>query len=134
MLSLVLYQMLAKRGIRVSYEPSLRFLRLLQEKNFESHAAFENSLHYYRHLPFLVIDEVTEGFAGKGGTLSEWEKQMLFTLVEVRYQANLCTLMISNRTKEECMARLGEAIMDRMIQRNLVLAFNWRSYRQVEAS
>src|SRR3990167_9425037 len=44
MLSLIMCQALAKADYDVRYESSLQFLRLFRDKNFESHAAFDNLL------------------------------------------------------------------------------------------
>jgi DNA replication protein DnaC len=83
----------------------------------------------YSNIHFLIIDEVTEGFSGKSGTLSDWEKKMLFTLIDMRYSKNLCTLVISNRSLGEMIERLGATTYDRLTEKGLSLIFNWNSYR-----
>ena len=130
LLAFILYQALAQLGYVVSYEPSLQFLRKFQDSNFDSHGSFQQLLDSYINIQFLIIDEVTEGFSGKGGLLAEWEKQMLFALIDARYHANLCTLVISNRSKEEMIERIGERVVDRLSDKGLTLAFTWHSYRQ----
>jgi DNA replication protein DnaC len=128
-LALILYQYLAKEGYRVEYQPSLNFLRLLQEKQFESYKALEILLNFYKELPFLIIDEVTEG-CGKGAYPADWERNLLRMLIDTRYQANRCTLIITNRNKHELTERLGEPIVDRLAEKGISLAFTWNSYRQ----
>jgi DNA replication protein DnaC len=129
LLALIMYQALAKSGFKVRYKSSVAFLRDLHDKNFESNAAFERVLDDYNNIHFLIIDEVTEGFSGRGGMLSDWEKKMLFTLIDMRYSKNLCTLVISNRSLGEMTERLGVTTYDRLTEKGLSLIFNWNSYR-----
>jgi DNA replication protein DnaC len=129
LLGLILFQFLIKKGFRAEYQPSLNFLRLLHEKQFESYHAFQQELQFYKELPFLIIDEVTEG-CGKGAYPSDWERHLFRVLIDVRYQANRPTLIITNRTKQELIDRLGEPAIDRLLENGIALAFNWKSYRQ----
>jgi DNA replication protein DnaC len=129
-IALILYQALARLNFSVDYEPSLQFLRKFQDNNFDSHASFQTVMKSYMNTQFLILDEVTEGFSGKSGLLADWEKQMLFTLIDARYHANLCTVVISNRSKEEMIERIGDRVVDRLSDKGLTLAFNWKSYRQ----
>ena len=129
MLSLILYKSLAIAGFTVGYESSLHFLRRFKEKEFESDAAFNNLLDSYLRKSLLIIDEATEG-VGKYGHPADWERNLLFTVINARYEKNLCTIFISNRTKEEMAERLGAPIVDRLIENGVCLAFNWNSYRK----
>jgi len=130
LLSLILYQTLAKSGFIVHYEPSLHFLRLFRDKSFESHQAFEKILDYYTRMEFLIIDEATESRV-TGNDLCHWEKENLFSLVNSRYQqSKLCTLFISNLSEKEVEKKIGERIMGRLMQDSISLSFNWQSYRQ----
>lgn len=106
LLAFILYQHLVKSGFRAEYQPSLHFIRLLQEKQFESYHAFGSLLKFYKELPLLIIDEVTEG-SGKGAYPADWERHLLRMLVDVRYQANRCTLIITNRSRKELIERLA---------------------------
>lgn len=128
MLSLILYQALVQKGFSVCYEPSLQFLRLCRDKNFESYSAFESLLTHYQRMQLLIIDEVSEGQV-RGGVLTDWELMMLFTMINARYQQTLCTLVISNRSKKIFTERLGERLTGRLMQNGIELAFNWNSYR-----
>lgn len=129
LLSYILYQYLIKKRIRVEHQPSLQFLRLLHEKQFESYHSFESRLSHYKALPFLIIDEATEG-CGKGAHPADWERNLFRALIDVRYQAKRCTLIITNRNKKELIDRLGEPTVDRFSEKGISLAFNWNSYRQ----
>ncbi len=128
LLSLIIHQALIERNIAIRYESSLQFLRLFRDKNFESSAAFETLLASYQRYPLLIIDEVTESRVS-GNLLAAWEKEILFALIDARYQNFLSTIVISNRNKEKFVAQLGERSAGRLLERNIALAFNWNSYR-----
>jgi DNA replication protein DnaC len=72
LLALIMYQVLAKAGFTVHYEPSLQFLRQLRDKSFESYASFQQIVAKYEYSQLLILDEVTEGIV-KGGELTSWE-------------------------------------------------------------
>lgn len=129
LLALIVYQALAKAGFTVHYEPSLRFLRHLRDKSFESYAAFQQLLTTYERCQLLMLDEVTEGIV-KGGDLTAWEKEMLFALIDSRYQKKLCTLVMTNCHQSLFLDRLGNRITSRLREKSIFLAFNWDSYRQ----
>jgi len=129
MLSLIAYEAVAKAGFTVGYESSLQFLRQLKDKEFESNASFTNILESYLRKSLLIIDEVTEG-VGKSNFPADWERKLLFTLINARYEKQLCTIVITNRTKDEMVARLGETLVGRLAEKGISLAFNWNSYRK----
>jgi DNA replication protein DnaC len=129
LLSLLVYQQLIKDGFRCAYEPSLDFLRTLQEKKFTTPGVFNNAIASYKQIAFLIIDEVTEG-GGKNRSLTDWENELLFKIINLRYQQQRCTLVISNRNRENLRACLGEATYDRLSEKGIALTFNWKSYRQ----
>ena len=131
-LSLLIYRALAERGVAVSYESSLHFLKAIQEKKFESHAGFNALIDHYRQLPLLIIDEVSEG-CGKEGYLAEWERSLLFAVMDARYQEQRCTIVISNRSKPDLIERLGTPIIDRLSENGVMMGFEWDSYRQHHA-
>ncbi len=129
LISLIMYQALAKAGFAVKYESSLHFLRQFQEKEFESHAAYQNLLASYQRPQFLIIDEASVGI-GKSGTPAEWQKNHLYALINQRYLNRLCTVVISNHDGDELVERLGEPTVGRLSENGITLAFNWKSYRQ----
>lgn len=129
MLSLIMYQELAKSGYSVKYESSLEFLKGLLEIKFHSQSSFNSYLDALRNIQFLIIDEVTES-VNKSGIPSEIEKQLLFKILNDRYENKLCTMVITNRDDAEFIARLGVPITDRFSEGGITLAFNWESYRK----
>lgn len=71
----------------------------------------------------LVIDEV----GAQLGT--DHEKLLLFEIINERYQACRSTILISNLTREELGAYLGDRVMDRFHESGAVVAFDWASHR-----
>lgn len=130
LMSFILYQELAKLKYRVHYESSLKFLKVLQEKYYESPSFFKSQLEIYIHADFLVLDEVTESIT-KDGLPSECEKKLLFEIINSRYELKKrCTLVISNRDNQNLQNILGNQIFDRLIENGIILTFNWDSYRK----
>jgi len=128
-LALIMCQSIVLMGYSVHYESSLQFLKVLLEKRYESNAAYQILIDYYKRIQFLVLDEITESVT-KDGEPSEVERQMLFDVINARYeQENLCTLIISNRDKAELKSRLGCPIIDRLSEKGITLIFDWDSYR-----
>lgn len=128
-LSTIVCQHLIQAGFSCAYEPTLDFLRSLQEKKFTAPGVFNNAMASYQSISFLIIDEVTEG-GGKNRSLTDWETELLFKLINLRYQQQRCTLVISNRNREDLRKCLGEPIYDRLSDKGIPLVFNWKSYRQ----
>ncbi len=129
LLSLIMYQALAQQGFNVCYKPSLDFIHELIETKFKSQSAYQQHLRMYLDIHFLVLDEVTQSVS-KGGVPSDQEKQVLFQLINQRYENNLCTVVITNRDKEELTKCLSLPIVDRLLERGVTLTFDWQSYRQ----
>lgn len=79
----------------------------------------------YAQPDLLILDEV----GVQAG--SENEKQILFDLINERYEARKSTLLLTNLTIEECQAFLGERIFDRMREDGgKFVAFDWESWRK----
>lgn len=72
----------------------------------------------------LVIDEIGVQFG------SETEKNFLFDVVNSRYENVKPSILISNLTKDEIKAFIGERVFDRMRENGGTLVpFNWSSFR-----
>ncbi|QCT21793.1 AAA family ATPase [Jejubacter calystegiae] len=72
----------------------------------------------------LIIDEVGVQFG------SEAEKLIMFEIINTRYERMRPTILISNQSKEELSAFIGERVIDRMNDGGgCTLAFTWDSYR-----
>ncbi len=72
----------------------------------------------------LILDEVGVQYG------SDFEKNMLFDVLNDRYEKRRPTLFLSNLTKDEAAAYLGERVMDRLREDGgTTLSFSWESYR-----
>jgi DNA replication protein DnaC len=71
----------------------------------------------------LILDEIGVQIG------SEHEKMLVFEIINERYQRRRSTILISNLSREELTAYLGERIMDRFREGGGVVAFDWTSYR-----
>lgn len=128
MLAFIVYRTMAEAGLRVHYESSLLFLKTLQEKRFESSATFQSQLSYYRDVDFLILDEFSESISRDGAPV-EFEKRLMFEVIDARYQQQRPTLVISNRNYDQLVARLGLATVERLSEKSATLMFDWPSWR-----
>lgn len=72
----------------------------------------------------LVIDEFQE----RGET--EWENRIIKNVMDKRYAANRPTIIISNLSRKELFAALGESVIDRARENGKSIEFTWESYRK----
>ena len=73
----------------------------------------------------LVLDEVGVQFG------SEFEKQVLFDVLNTRYENRKPSILLSNIPKEELSDYLGERVTDRLRENGgKVIGFDWESYRR----
>lgn len=76
-------------------------------------------------LDLLILDEI----GAQLGT--EWERLMLFKIINERYKAQLPTILISNIDAGGLSDYLGERIVDRMTEGGgMTLTLDWESYRK----
>lgn len=79
---------------------------------------------HFTHVDLLIIDEVGVQFG------SEAEKLIMFEIINTRYEKMKPTILISNQTKDELSAFIGERVIDRMNDGGgCTLSFTWDSYR-----
>ena len=73
----------------------------------------------------LVLDEVGVQFG------SEFEKQVLFDVLNTRYENRKPSILLSNIPKEQLSDYLGERVTDRLRENGgKVIGFDWESYRK----
>lgn len=77
----------------------------------------------FRKYSLLVIDEI-----GKRGE-SEWENNMLFELINWRYNDMKDTILIDNRTKQEFVETIGPSLASRMQECGGIIECGWESFR-----
>lgn len=83
-----------------------------------------DTLQFYSELDLLVIDEVGVQYG------TESERNILFEVINNRYEDLLPTILISNLPVNGLAEFLGDRILDRMSHGGVVLAFDWNSYRR----
>jgi DNA replication protein DnaC len=72
----------------------------------------------------LVLDEVGVQFG------SDYEHNLLFDVLNERYEAQRATLLLSNLDADEVKSILGERVLDRMREDGgRVIVFDWESFR-----
>lgn len=72
----------------------------------------------------LVIDECEKRAE------SEWANQLFFELINQRYAAMKDTILISNQSKSDFEALLGDSIVSRMAETGGTIECNWESFRK----
>lgn len=89
----------------------------------------DDVIRYFTKPDLLIIDEVGVQFG------SDAEKLIMFEIINTRYERMKPTILISNQTKEELAAFIGERVLDRMSDGGgCTLSFTWDSYRSKGAS
>jgi DNA replication protein DnaC len=63
---------------------------------------------------------------------SEWQAERLYMIVNGRYERGLPTIVTTNRTQAELVARVGERVMSRLMDRVRVVALTGADRRGVE--
>jgi DNA replication protein DnaC len=67
----------------------------------------------------------------RGGSLTPFQAEFLFRLVDARYRSGRPTFVTANFCgREDAEARMGSQVLDRLKDRGLVLHCNWPSYRK----
>ena len=71
----------------------------------------------------LVIDEIGVQYGTDG------EQTILFEVLDLRYQNQLPTILLTNQDKDGFKAYVGERSFDRLTETSRWLAFDWQSHR-----
>ena len=77
---------------------------------------WQDSMHYLLDYEFFMYDDL--GSIG----INEWRAEIIFNMIDMRYESRLPTIFTSNLTKEELMTSLGKRISSRLFAKeNLVI-------------
>lgn len=99
----------------------LREIRSTYRRGSERSEA--DAMEEFTRCDLLILDEI-------GAQLgSEYEKTVMFEVVNERYQQVLPTILVSNLTAEDLEVYLGQRVMDRLRETGVIVAFGWDSYR-----
>lgn len=100
----------AMRSIKATYS---------KKSDLDEQEAIDTLVNY----DLLILDEV----GVQTGT--EYEKTLLFEVINERYQYRKSTILISNLTREALTDYLGERTVDRFRETGGVVPFGWESQR-----
>lgn len=122
---------IAKRVIEehqspVSFTTALKIAREFKSTWSKNSTRTEDEvIRQFTRPDLLIIDEVGVQFG------SDAEKLIMFEIINTRYERMKPTILISNQTKEELAAFIGERVIDRMNDGGgCTLSFTWDSYRE----
>ena len=123
--SIALFLMENNHDFRVIFTTVQRFMRAVKDtwakKNSRSETEVIND---YAAADLLILDEVGVQFG------SETEKQILFDLLNERYELRKKTIFISNFDADGVRSFLGDRVADRLKEDNATLIpFDFKSYR-----
>jgi DNA replication protein DnaC len=106
------------------YETVLSAMRSIKETYSKaSEITEQQAINTLVNYDLLILDEIGVQ------TGSEYEKTLLFEVINERYQWRKSTILISNLTREMLGDYLGERTMDRFKETGGVVPFGWESQR-----
>ena len=112
------------REVRVRFETAsgmLREIRSTYRRGSERSEA--DVMDEYVGCDLLILDEIGVQLG------SEYEKTVMFEVINERYQSVLPTILVSNLNADELETFLGQRVMDRLREIGAIVAFDWDSYR-----
>lgn len=100
------------------------FMAIKATYKADSKESEDDVLHRFHRPSLLVIDEI-----GKRGQ-TDWENNLLFELLNSRYNDMRDTVLIDNRTKPEFIEAIGPSLASRMNEGGGIIECNWKSFRE----
>lgn len=113
---------IAKRGHDSIFRSVSQLVRSVRD-TWRISGAESKQLEIYHTVDLLIIDEV----GVQAG--SENERNILFDIINGRYEEMKPTIMISNLTMEKFTEAVGQRIASRIQHNGLLLPFTWSDYR-----
>lgn len=108
-----------------SYLTAMRFFMFLKSCYAKDSLLSEYEvMDFLRNRPLLILDEVHV----RAGT--EWEDNMLLTLLDERYAHEKDTILISNLTADQFEKTMGTAVVSRINETGKIMVFDWKSFRE----
>lgn len=90
---------------------------------YSAHTNEQYDIERYAHLDLLALNEVGIQFG------TEAERNLLFEVLDLRYENMLPTILISNLNVQGIKDFVGGRVVDRLLENGTVLEFTWESYR-----
>jgi len=123
-LSCAICNQLLERGASVKYISLTNLIRSFRATWTNRDLSESDVLSEYTRYHLLAIDEI----GVQRGT--EDEKLILFDVINARYEEMMPTLIITNLSKSELPAAMGERTLDRLRENNgKLISFDWDSNR-----
>jgi len=102
-----------------------RFIRRVKDSWRTKEETESDVINAFASPDLLILDEVGVQFG------SEFEKQLLFDVLNERYEKLKPSILLSNIPSEQLSDYLGERVMDRLRENGgALIGFNWDSYRK----
>lgn len=119
-------QYLISKGSTAYYSTVQRAMRRIKDTWGRQHGESEaDAIKAMTGPDLLILDEIGVQFG------SDTEKNLLFDLLNERYERRKPTLLLSNLAKEDVAKFLGERVMDRLREDGgRILTLEWESYRR----
>lgn len=122
----VALQIMQEQNRTVYFTTVMRAIRRVKEcwnkANVETESQAVAALAYP---DLLILDEVGVQFG------SEFERNILFDILNERYEKRKPTILMSNLPREQVITYLGERVMDRLREDGgRLIVFDWDSYRK----
>lgn len=115
---------LLDQGYSVQYATMNKALRAIRATyGKESERTEQQVINLLTNPDMLILDELGVKSA------SDYDKTMMFEVIDERYQSKLPTLVISNLSVSKLKEATDERMMDRLQHSGTVLVFDWESYR-----
>ncbi|MFC4699365.1 ATP-binding protein [Glaciecola siphonariae] len=124
-LAIAIGRELSKRGVDVDYANLTDLIRRVRA-TWSGEGNERDVIGQLQKCGLLIIDEV----GVQAG--SENERNMLFEIIDGRYQNILPTIIISNLERAKISELISERSVDRITQGGAVIPFNWNSERSVK--
>lgn len=106
------------------YTTAAKLIRAIRSTyNAESNESENQVVNMFSTIPLLIIDEIGVKYA------SDFDRAMLFEIIDNRYNDQLPTILISNLALSALTEVMGERSIDRLSEGGSVLAFQWDSHR-----
>lgn len=115
-----------RHGFSARYATVQRAVRRIKDTwHRESPERESDALRWMTDVDFLILDEIGVQFG------SDFEKNLLFEVLNSRYECRRPSLILSNLSQVEVQGYLGERVVDRIREDGgRVLTFDWASHRR----
>lgn len=115
-----------REGRTARYLTVQRAVRKIKDTwNRESKERESDALRWMTEVDFLILDEIGVQFG------SDFEKNLLFEVLNARYENRRPSVILSNLNQNEVQTYLGERVVDRIREDGgRVITFDWASHRR----